>query len=198
MNAITLAFQNTQFDIVDRNGQPWLRAQQIGEAIGYSDDKSINRIYTRNSEEFTDAMTEVVKVTTSGNLFSETRIFSLRGAHLPGMFARTNKAKDFRRWVLDILDHETAVLPAPTLQKSGLGRSLREEIRQAVAEAVTAELPKLTQPAYSLKNVWAHLNSGNGMFIDSDTLAEIASDCNTKLASRAAFYQQRAMSMTRQ
>lgn len=88
---------------------------------------------------------------------------------------------------------QTAVSPAPTLPKSGLGRSLREEIHQAVAEAVAAELPKLTAPLYSLKNIWAHLSAGNGMYIDSDTLAEIASDCNAKLASRAAFYQQRAM-----
>ena len=88
---------------------------------------------------------------------------------------------------------QTTVPPAPTLQKSGLVRSLREEIHQAVAEAVAAELPKLTAPLYSLKNIWAHLSAGNGMYIDSDTLAGIASDCNQKLASRAAFYQQRAM-----
>jgi prophage antirepressor-like protein len=34
----------------------------------------------------------------------KTRIFSLRGAHLLAMFARTKVAKEFRRWVLDILD----------------------------------------------------------------------------------------------
>ena len=36
------------------------------------------------------------------------RVFSLRGAHLLAMFARTPKAKEFRRWVLDILDCEVA------------------------------------------------------------------------------------------
>lgn len=36
------------------------------------------------------------------------RVFSLRGAHLIGMFARTPKAKEFRRWVLDVLDREVA------------------------------------------------------------------------------------------
>lgn len=34
------------------------------------------------------------------------RVFSLRGAHLVAMFATTPKAKEFRRWVLDILDRE--------------------------------------------------------------------------------------------
>src|SRR5690606_13264315 len=34
------------------------------------------------------------------------RIFSLRGCHLMGMFARTTEAKKFRHWVLNILDDE--------------------------------------------------------------------------------------------
>jgi hypothetical protein len=89
------------------------------------------------------------------------------------------------------------VAPAPTLQKSNLGRSLCEEIHRAAAEAVAAELPKLTAPPYSLKNIWAHLNAGNGVFIDSDTLAAIANDCNAKLASRVVFYQQRALALNR-
>lgn len=36
------------------------------------------------------------------------RIFSLRGAHLIAMFARTQIAKEFRKWVLDILDKEVS------------------------------------------------------------------------------------------
>lgn len=36
-------------------------------------------------------------------------MFSLRGCHLIAMFATTDKAKEFRRWVLDILDREVAL-----------------------------------------------------------------------------------------
>lgn len=46
----------------------------------------------------------------------ETRIFSLRGAHLIAIFARTDVAKKFRRCVLDVLDQEAkkvAPVPAP-------------------------------------------------------------------------------------
>ncbi|WP_354666697.1 P22AR C-terminal domain-containing protein, partial [Escherichia coli] len=39
------------------------------------------------------------------------RVFSLRGAHLIAMFARTPVAKEFRRWVLDILDREVQQSP---------------------------------------------------------------------------------------
>lgn len=35
------------------------------------------------------------------------QVFSLRGAHLIAMFARTPVAEDFRKWVLDLFDKET-------------------------------------------------------------------------------------------
>ncbi|MFN2858042.1 P22AR C-terminal domain-containing protein, partial [Escherichia coli] len=45
------------------------------------------------------------------NLKKKVRVFSLRGAHLIAMFARTPVAKEFRRWVLDILDREVQQSP---------------------------------------------------------------------------------------
>ncbi|MDR5615566.1 MAG: hypothetical protein RAM38_15530, partial [Arsenophonus sp.] len=41
-----------------------------------------------------------------GTVRMPVRIFSLRGAHLIAMFARTHIAKEFRKWVLDILDKQ--------------------------------------------------------------------------------------------
>jgi ORF11CD3 domain len=47
---------------------------------------------------------------------SDTRLFSLRGAHLLGMFARTNKGIEFRAWVLDQLEElERQAAPARSL-----------------------------------------------------------------------------------
>lgn len=90
----------------------WLTASQIGYALGYADDKSVQRIYSRHADEFTEKMTGVVKVTTPyGDQM--TRAFSLRGAHLLAMFARTPVAKEFRRWVLDILDREVSTGTVP-------------------------------------------------------------------------------------
>lgn len=40
------------------------------------------------------------------NLEKTIRIFSLRGSHLIGMFAKTSIAKEFRKWVLDVLEKE--------------------------------------------------------------------------------------------
>lgn len=64
---------------------------------------SIAKLYEAHADEFTDAMTAVVTLPTEGGP-QETRIFSLRGCHLLAMFARTPIAKQFRRWVLDVLD----------------------------------------------------------------------------------------------
>ncbi|EBZ7585847.1 hypothetical protein EHB58_09430 [Salmonella enterica subsp. enterica serovar Hull] len=101
-----LVFHNTHFDIVEHNHQIWLSAKQLAEAIGYKCVKSITNLYNQNSDEFTDGMSQVIESVTSGNYRKKVRIFSLRGAHLIAMFARTPVAKEFRRWVLDILDRE--------------------------------------------------------------------------------------------
>ncbi|PAT30693.1 hypothetical protein CLI92_09300 [Vandammella animalimorsus] len=106
MTQSALAFQGTTFDIVDRNGQPWLRAHQIGVALDYKRSDIIAKLYRANAAEFTDSMTAVVKLPTAGGV-QDVRIFSLRGAHLLGMFARTARAAEFRRWVLDVLDAQT-------------------------------------------------------------------------------------------
>lgn len=103
----TLTFHNTTFSYMEMAGHIWLTATEVGEALGYADDKAIHRLFRKHADEFTVNMTGVVKVTTPGGM-QDSRVFSLRGAHLMGMFARTTKAKEFRRWVLDILDREVA------------------------------------------------------------------------------------------
>lgn len=105
-----LNFQGIHLQPIVTLADIWLTASQIGFALQYADDKAVQRIYSRHADEFTANMTRVVKVTTP---YGEqlTRAFSLRGAHLVAMFARTPKAKDFRRWVLDILDREAAQSP---------------------------------------------------------------------------------------
>ncbi|WP_208952068.1 BRO family protein [Rahnella sp. ChDrAdgB13] len=102
-----LQFHNTKFNYMEMSGQIWLTASEVGQALEYSDDKAVQRIYSRHSDEFTENMSGVVKMTTPKGM-QESRVFSLRGAHLVAMFARTPKAKEFRRWVLDILDREVA------------------------------------------------------------------------------------------
>lgn len=112
MNSIR--FHDTQFTVIPHHGQPWLTATQIAQALGYASDDAVSRIYRRNADEFTSGMTGTVNLTVPGNPMPiPVRIFSLRGAHLIAMFSRTALAKEFRRWVLDVLDRETAAHPQP-------------------------------------------------------------------------------------
>ena len=48
-------------------------------------------------------MTALIEVPTAGGI-QTVRVFSLRGAHLLGMLARSERAKEFRRWVLDTIE----------------------------------------------------------------------------------------------
>lgn len=133
-----LAFHETTFHPITRAGQPWLTAAEIAAALGYASDDAISRIYRRRAAEFTGAMTETVKLTASGNLQKEARIFSLRGAHLLGMFARTDRAAEFRRWVLDILDAQNEA-EAQRRAKPGANALTVQPVPQARA-AISKEL----------------------------------------------------------
>lgn len=89
----------------------WLTSTDIANALQYKSSKSITNLFNQNADEFTSGMTQVIESVTSGNYRKKVRVFSLRGTHLIAMFARTNVAKEFRRWVLDILDREVQHSP---------------------------------------------------------------------------------------
>ncbi len=108
-------------------------------------------------------MTLVVKLTTkgfgNGNSEKEVRIFSLRGCHLIAMFARTPIAKEFRKWVLDILDRETnkpqqLTLPEPKPR----GILLDEEAFYVVAKAI-AKLNESTFEWEKMMDLFSELES---------------------------------------
>ncbi|WP_034250546.1 BRO-N domain-containing protein, partial [Arsenophonus nasoniae] len=104
----TLIFRNTILETISHNGEIWFTSAVLAKALEYSRIDSVTRIYDRNKDEFTPGMSMTVNLTFNGinnSLREKTvRIFSLRGAHLIAMFANTPVAKEFRKWVLDILD----------------------------------------------------------------------------------------------
>ncbi|HHD2634031.1 TPA: P22AR C-terminal domain-containing protein [Klebsiella pneumoniae] len=93
----------------------WLTSADIAKALGYKSTKSISNLFAQYEDEFSQGMTMVIESVTNGINGStrrmKVRVFSLRGAHLIAMFARTPVAKEFRRWVLDILDREVIHSP---------------------------------------------------------------------------------------
>lgn len=141
-----LAFNSFTFDVILRDGKQWLRVHQIGEALEYKNpDRSLTNLYNANKDEFTNSMTTVLKLDTAGGA-QDVRVFSLRGAHLLGMFARTDVAKAFRRWVLDVLDREVdeqiaAAVAAMQASANDYTR-INPAQAQALKELVNAEVRK--------------------------------------------------------
>ena len=110
MTSLALSFNDVNFSPVQQNGQIWLTASELAGALGYAKSDAVTQVYERNKDEFNSSMTLTLKLSVkgfgNGSSEKETRIFSLRGAHLIAMFSKTAIAKQFRKWVLDILDRE--------------------------------------------------------------------------------------------
>lgn len=108
-------FQGFAFNPVTDGGSIWFTSTELAKALGYKKTDAISQIYARNADEFSDSMSLTINMKVNGinnSLRNKTvRVYSLRGSHLVAMFASTPKAKDFRRWVLDILDREVAHSP---------------------------------------------------------------------------------------
>ena len=118
MTSLALSFNDVKFSPVQQDGQIWLSASELAKALGYAKSDAVTQVYERNKDEFTSSMTLTLKLRVkgfgSGNSEKESRIFSLRGAHLIAMFSKTDIAKQFRKWVLDILDKEVGQPVAKT------------------------------------------------------------------------------------
>ncbi|MDQ9037634.1 Bro-N domain-containing protein [Acinetobacter seifertii] len=107
MNALN--FQSATLNPVQQNdNQVWISASDLANALGYARVDSVSRIYDRNKDEFSKQMSQTVNLTVCGKIndlqHKTIRIFSLRGCHLIAMFARTPVAKEFRKWVLDVIE----------------------------------------------------------------------------------------------
>ncbi|MDG6448202.1 Bro-N domain-containing protein [Glaesserella parasuis] len=130
----TLTFQTTTLSVINQQNQIWLSALDIGKALGYSNgDIGVKNIYNRHQDEFTPNMTALIDMQTNGGV-QKVRIFSLRGCHLIGMLSHTKVAKDFRKWVLDILDREILQNEqqiAPLTITPEQQRAIQEAVQQA-------------------------------------------------------------------
>ena len=161
MNALSLSFKDTNFQITDINGQPWLRGLQVASALGYKNPAAdIVNLYNRNADEFTDSMTQVIELPTAGGK-QQVRVFSLRGCHLLGMLARTKVAKEFRHWVLDVLEKEVSGSLHPQSQRKALPNGLTHEQQvevKALHNILLQSVPFEKQKALAI-TLWSAVKS---------------------------------------
>lgn len=134
----------------------WFTSADLAAALQYKSAKSITNLFNQNADEFSDGMTQVIESVTSGNYRKKVRVFSLRGAHLIAMFANTPVAKEFRRWVLDILDREVAqgsIYPAFNFdmyaRNAGVANRHARYIRQTWEEQIRPALLVTDSPLAS-------------------------------------------------
>ena len=113
-----LKFNDHHFALVEQDGKTWLTAADIGVALGYARSDQVSRIFERHEREFSQSMTMIYQTVSlgMGSPPVDIRLFSLRGAHLIGMFSRTAKGEEFRHWVLNQLENiEQQAIPQRSL-----------------------------------------------------------------------------------
>lgn len=115
-----IEFDGVDLSIIDREGRPWLTFPDLVRALyGIKGDdtsvtpfanaeRALRRVFDKNRDEFTDEMTSMLTMETSGGP-QQVRIFSARGCYLMAMLAKTERAKRFRQWALDVLEGKVTV-----------------------------------------------------------------------------------------
>ena len=162
----SLCFNDFTFSPVIRDNQPWFRSSEIARALGYKREDKIAQIYQRNTDEFTEGMTQLVEISSKpqnevlGNFgMVRARIFSLRGCHLLAMFARTPVAKAFRKWVLDVIEQYGDRVPVAepvTLNDELISASERAELK-LIVDAKLSTYPAAVQ-GKARAEIWAKFN----------------------------------------
>lgn len=180
-----LTFQSHTFSVMNVCNQIWLSSKDIAIALGYSKTNAITKIYNQNTDEFTSGMTTLFEVPVLGstaNLKARTRFFSLRGAHLIAMFARTEVAKLFRRWVLDILDKEVGNQPQPKPEVMTTEGRVLTTYRNGKA---TSRALSDNEHVATLQAFLEIAQKAQWLVIDGDRLNEIS--CGTSNRTQVAF-----------
>lgn len=161
-----LQFHDTRLEIYDMDGTSWLQSRDLATALGYQDESGVRRIFDRNQDEFTSDMTCTVKLTAQGQR-RDVRVFSPRGCHVIAMLSHTKRAKEFRKWVLDVLDKYGKEAPQPSplaIQGTVYAKTLLEdgtEGNPATTKQVGRVLAELSRLGKILNDLDGHLSLMN-------------------------------------
>lgn len=157
MNELT--FKSHTFTPVIVNNLPFLRVPQIEDALNYRSGKLL-QIYNRHADEFTPEMSTILKLKAVDGKMRDVRVFSLRGCHLLAMFSKTPVAKEFRRWVLDLIEQHHQLFgiseqlaPVPVDMKA-IGGMVKKCCAAAVRQELAGMLDKIVKSGDSYKSVY--------------------------------------------
>ena len=126
----TVQFNNHNIKIIEYKGQQYISGPDIERSLEYQKQGKVAEIYNRYKDEFDPEMSIILDTPDLGvsrkssncnfqtisdsdlklrknNLRCNIRYYNRRGAYLIAMLSRTKTAKNFRKWVLDILENKT-------------------------------------------------------------------------------------------
>lgn len=147
-----LVFKGTALNPIIINNKPYLTIGQIANALQYGKNERVchfdtpfgkaqlTKLFERHADEFTPEMSFTTQIDTAGGK-QMVRVFSLRGCHLLAMFSKTPVAKEFRKWVLDLIEaHNTAITNSQTADMKAIGGI----VKSCCASAFRAEFEKIS------------------------------------------------------
>lgn len=161
MNELTFK-SHTLTPIIVKN-QPYLGYPQIADALQYRNARIVSDVYNRHADEFTPDMSFLTTVDTTGGK-QQVRVFSLRGCHLLAMFSKTPVAKEFRKWVLDLIEQCRQEVDKPVIVSEHT-RSLPSGKKEIVlSEKAKAEIGGIVKScvAFAVREELAAIMSGSG------------------------------------
>lgn len=150
-----LVFKSHTLTPIIINNLPYLGVQQIAVALHYGqrgcqNDTPLRKLYERHADEFTPDMSFLTTVDTAGGK-QQIRVFSLRGCHLLAMFSKTPVAKEFRRWVLDLIEKHNKQVSA-NIARTDM-RAIGGAVKRCAAVAIREEINKLFSRVLTLAEI---------------------------------------------
>lgn len=95
----TIQFHGLNVRLYENRDMVWITAEDIGRCLNFTNPrKGVHKVYERRKDEI-EPFSGVVKLTTPEGGIQETRVYTEQGAYLIAMFARTDRAKEVRRWL---------------------------------------------------------------------------------------------------
>lgn len=99
---IPKSFDGNEIDFIEREDDIWITSEALGFGLEYKNPrKSIMNLYFSHRDEIEDYKGVIDLMTPGGR--QETTIFSEMGAYLLIMFSKQPKAKEFRKWVINVI-----------------------------------------------------------------------------------------------
>lgn len=114
-------FEGIQADFYSNDKDVFMTTEQMGDCLGYSQPKAaISKILERNPYLKNKEFSGVVNLVTPNGGTQKTRVFTEDGVYEVTLLSKTEKAKEFRTWVRNILKsiRQTGAYMTPeTLEK---------------------------------------------------------------------------------